>query len=276
MIYFTIMLKTKSSLIAAAVALLLIILSAWYWSGRPEPAQPESAPENQTSTAETAPAPEEQPAAQKPAAQPPAQPAAPPLSRVPSISILSPASGEKWAVGQNNTIKWSKAAGTTGGIYLVRASDKTTVGWISSEVSGKQTSFTWETIDVFLARRSPSKKNIQPGEYAIKIKFDDRYGTEISSPSFLIIYPSEVQIPIHQVSIRNFVFSPASVSVQKGDKVVFTNDDAVTHRVILSGFSPFVIEPGGKLTFDTSILFPGPYIFYSEEYSTLRLTLTVK
>lgn len=193
-----------------------------------------------------------------------------------SITITHPATGEKFVIGQNNLIQWSKEAGVAGSIYLVNNTDKSTVGWITSGVGVHQTSYTWNTRDVFLSLANPSKKDITPGTYIIKLKFDSARLADISSAPFQIIYPSQVEVRSYSVNIKNFVFLPDKITLKKGALLVFTNGDPVTHRIILQGFSPFTVASGGTLTFDTSVLAPSPYSFYSDVYSTMRLTVTVQ
>ncbi len=193
-----------------------------------------------------------------------------------TISILSPIPSEKWAIGETNTIKWSKESGVPGSVYLVKASDKSIVGWINSEIGPHQTSFTWDGRDVAVSRYNAQKRSVDRGEYIIKIVFDTNRIPTISSGVFSLLYKSEIPIGNYTVTIKGLVFSPSALSVKKGAKLTFVNNDSVTHQVILSSFSPFVIESGGSYIFDTSSLFPGIYDFYSDVYSSLRLKVTVQ
>ncbi len=211
-----------------------------------------------------------------PAAQPKPPAATVPSKPSTSITVVHPAAGEKFVIGQNNLIQWNKEAGVSGSIYLVNDAGKSIVGWINSEIGVHQTSYTWNTRDVFLSRSNPSKKDIVPGTYIIKLQFDSARLATVSSVPFQIIYPSQVEIQSYAVSIKNFFFSPDKITLKKGALLVFTNNDSVTHRIILQGFSPLTVAPGGTLTFNTSILAPSPYSFYSDVYSTMRLTVTVQ
>ncbi len=193
-----------------------------------------------------------------------------------SIVITHPTTGEKLVIGQNNLIQWNKEAGVGGSIYLVNDADESIVGWINPEIGVHQTSYTWNTRDVSLGRSNPSRKDIVPGTYVIKLQLDSARPTTISSMPFQIIYPSQVQIQSYTVNIKNFAFSPDKITLKKGALLVFANDDSIAHRIILQGFSPLTVAPGGTLTFDTSVLAPGPYSFYSDVYSTMRLAVTVQ
>ncbi len=273
--------NTKQT-ITIAVVLIVVVAVLWWVFGTQNGAQNTAAPPGNglptagvtvessstaSSTSPSVPTTATQPKSPTTAAQPKSSA---------SIAIIHPASGEKFVVGQNNLIQWSKEGGVSGSIYLVNSADKSTVGWINSEIAVHQTSYTWDTRDVFLSRSNPSKKDIVPGTYIIKLQFDSARLATVSSAPFQIIYPSQVQTPSYAISIKNFTFSPDNITVTKGTLLVFTNNDAVTHRIILQGFSPFTVTPGATLTFDTSVLAPSPYSFYSDVYSTMRLTVTVQ
>ncbi len=218
--------------------------------------------------------------ASSPAAHEPRQSSQTTIVQSSKISILSPVALDKWVIGQNNLIRWSGAAKISGSIYLVNAlikNESVPVGWIIPNIGPQQTSYTWDTRDVFLSRTNPAKKNLETGTYIIKIKFDSKVMPEVSSPTFSIIYPSEVVIPVYDVHINNFKFSPPTLTLKKGDKIKITNDDAVELRVLLSSFSPFVLKPGESFVFDTSVFSSGGlYTFYSDVYSSMVLKVTVQ
>ena len=56
------------------------------------------------------------------------------------------------------------------------------------------------------------------------------------------------------VSIANFAFSPADVSVKVGDSVTWTNNDTVPHTVTFASFASQELAPGATYThkFDTA------------------------
>ncbi len=193
-----------------------------------------------------------------------------------SINFTAPAADIKWVFGKTNTIQWIKETGSTGSVYLLSASDKSVVGWITQQTAPHQTSFAWNTRDLSISRTDPSKKTVATGAYIIKATFDGNPKIEFSSAPFSIIYESEVQIPVHNLTIQNYAFPSSSLTVKKGDKLVFTNNDPVTHTLNLTSYSPFVIPSGSQFTFDTNILTPGSYNFYSQAYPTLKITMTVQ
>lgn len=218
---------------------------------------------------------EQAPTSAAPASPAPKSPAPTPQTPKP-VSVLSPIASEKWVIGETNTISWNKESGLPGYIYLVKASDKSVVGWINSETGAHQTSFAWNGQDVAVSRYSSQKKNVEHGDYIIKIKFDRSQIPEASSGVFSLIYKSEAPIGNYTVPIKNYVFSPSVLSVRQKDNITFVNNDPVTHRIVVGSYSPFVVEAGASYTFDTSSLFPGMYDFYSDVYSSLKLKVTVR
>src|SRR3989338_5900720 len=51
------------------------------------------------------------------------------------------------------------------------------------------------------------------------------------------------------VSIKNFAFSPAELTVAKGTKVVWTNEDSAPHTIASDTFSSGSLSNGGKFEF---------------------------
>ncbi|RJP44938.1 hypothetical protein C4587_01455 [Candidatus Parcubacteria bacterium] len=268
----------KFLLPGAAVVVLLIIAFAASRSGKeasaPLPGQPEEkgseVPSPQTPSV-SAPAPA--PNAPQPS-QPAPKPAPPISSQAPAI--LSPDSGSEWVIGQNHEIRWSKAIGRNGEIYLIDAATKSVVGWILSSIGVNQTSYAWDTKEVYLSRTNPSKKEIAAGTYVIKIRFDGPV-PETQSPQFSVIYSHEAKIPTKAVSIENAALVPSTITAKKGDIVVFTNKDAVTYQIQIANISPpYSVAPGASFSFNTAVFNPGPYLISSAAYSSLRGTLVVQ
>lgn len=57
-------------------------------------------------------------------------------------------------------------------------------------------------------------------------------GTSPSSAPTLTLPPAPIPMPaIHAVTIKNFSFSPATITINKGDTVVWTNNDPMAHTV---------------------------------------------
>ena len=78
------------------------------------------------------------------------------------------------------------------------------------------------------------------------------------------------------ITIQNFSFSPAKVTVTPGEKVTVTNKDSVAHTVTANDkkFNTGDIEPGKTVTF-TAPSSPGscPYICAIHQYMTGMLTV---
>ncbi len=189
--------------------------------------------------------------------------------------ILTPLTGSEWVFGQKNIISWEKEAGISGGMALLDSQTRQTVGWILGTVGPHQTSYQWNAQEVSLSRLGGVKKDIGPDKYIIRITFDGPQPA-IESGIFSIIYASQVKIPVHSISIKNIAFDPKSVTAKHGDKLVFTNNDTMVHRVLFSGLSPYTLALGESFTFDTSIFSAGKYQFYSDTYPSMIGTLTLE
>jgi hypothetical protein len=256
-------------LVAGVLILLAVVLS---YSGRQTPPlQTESHVSNIGPTI---------PSSQKPKPAPVAPPSKPTTSKPSqpksSIAVLTPRTGDRWVIGENHDVKWSAETGRTGEMYLVNTGDGSIVGWIHSSLGIHQTFFTWDTKNVFLSRSSPSRKEIGTGTYIIKFRFDGPIPSFESGP-FSIIYPTQATIPVHAVSIQGASFVPLTVSAKQREKIVFTNNDAVSYQIRIANISPpYTVLPGDSFTFDTSVFTPGTYPLYSEAYPSLRGSLVVQ
>mgnify|MGYP001604039391 CR=1 FL=1 len=80
------------------------------------------------------------------------------------------------------------------------------------------------------------------------------------------------------VVIKNFVFSPASISVKKGDKIVFTNNDSAQHTVTADGggFSSDSLAKDQSFTLDTASLSAGNYGYYCSFHPSMKGTITIQ
>lgn len=193
------------------------------------------------------------------------------------IKITAPAEGAQWITNENHTIAWTKEAGITGSIYLADAETGQTVGWILSTTGMHQTSFTWNTSDIFTSRGGGLKKPVQIGRYIIKIKFDGTAFPEIRSGTFSIVYAEQIPYITYTVAIKNYALSPTTLSVKSGDTVVFTNTDSVVHHLTPTGFGePYTLQPNGSATLNTKNFVPGSYGYYSPDYTSLKFTVIVK
>ena len=81
----------------------------------------------------------------------------------------------------------------------------------------------------------------------------------------------------HTITIKNFAFSPPTISVAAGTAVTVTNDDQVSHTVtaMTGGFSTGDIGPGQSKTF-TAPNTPGTYSYFCSihQYMTGHLTVS--
>jgi hypothetical protein len=192
--------------------------------------------------------------------------------------ILAPLGGAQWVFGQNNTVQWKRDTDSIGYIYLVNAADGSIAGWLIQQTNAHDTSFSWNTRDLYISRTSPIKQDVAPGRYIIKVGFTSPQWGTIASAPFSIVAAAQAVAPVNAFFIKNGTFSPSSLSVKEGTKLIFTDNDAVAYHIIISGFGvPFTLEPGGSYTFDTSPLSPGgTYTFYSASSSVLRASVVIQ
>ncbi len=200
----------------------------------------------------------------------------PPPPPVAQITITSPAQDAAWVLQNQNTITWNQAAGSPGGIYLLNAGTGAIVGWIEQQVSATQTSFSWNTRDVFVSRTSPIKADVPAGRYRIALTFSSTRYPTVTSQTFSIIPLAEAQVATSTIVIQGTSFSPVSITVAKGTELLFVNHDTTSYKISASTVATITVGASASQTFDTSILSPGNYIFYSTIYPTLRLSITVK
>jgi len=102
------------------------------------------------------------------------------------IQLITPVSNDQWKFGQSNPISWNHEAGVTGEIDLLNAQTHALVGIVLSEIGPHQTSYSWDTRQIYLARYNPLKKDVTPGTYMIRIKFDGNNLPTLTSPAFTI------------------------------------------------------------------------------------------
>jgi len=103
-----------------------------------------------------------------------------------TIHLQAPIAGETWTIAQQNAVSWDRAAGVSGQIELLNATTKALVGVIIPQTGPNQTSYTWNTRDLFLSRTSPVKKNVTPGTYVVRLAFDGNNLSPVTSGAFTI------------------------------------------------------------------------------------------
>lgn len=86
------------------------------------------------------------------------------------------------------------------------------------------------------------------------------------------------EVEFFTVSIANFVYNPATVSVTRGDMVTFRNNDSVLHTAtaVNGTFSSGIVDPGETWTLDTAQLAPGTYEYRCTFHTAMTGILIVK
>ena len=82
-------------------------------------------------------------------------------------------------------------------------------------------------------------------------------------------------IPPVAVTIQNFAFIPASVTVPAGTTVTWTNQDSAPHQVAsdTGAFSSITLGQGGKYSF--TFTSPGTYPYHCSIHTFMKGTITV-
>ena len=193
-----------------------------------------------------------------------------------SNKVISPAAGARWSFGETHSIQWSEESLGNGAIYLVDATTKTVVGVVTPSLTLHQKTFTWNTRDVSVTRTGGQKKDVQPGQYFLRIVFEVGNKPIIESGIFSLIYASQQTTGVHTVIIKNYIATPLKVTVKRGDTIYIANNDTTSYTLAMSGFSPLVVPAGQTVKFETAALSVGSYEFYSSQYSALKLGITIQ
>lgn len=90
--------------------------------------------------------------------------------------------------------------------------------------------------------------------------------------------PNDADIKTINVDIKNFAYSPTTINVSKGDKVVFTNKDTAPHDVTADDgeFVSARLATDQSYTLDTSTIAAGNYQFYCSIHPEMRGTLNIR
>ena len=190
--------------------------------------------------------------------------------------VIAPAGGEQWVIRESHSIQWSEESLGNGSIYLIDAGTKAVVGLVTPSLTLHQKTFTWNTRDVFLYKSGSQKKDVQPGQYILRITFDVGNKPTIESGIFSLIYADQKATNSHSLIIKNYAANPTSLKVKKGETIYISNNDTISHKLSMSIFSPITITPSQTVLFGTSGLSVGFYEFYSEQYSGLKIGITVQ
>lgn len=89
--------------------------------------------------------------------------------------------------------------------------------------------------------------------------------------------PASASAKTWTVKIANMRFEPASLTVERGDTIVWVNEDVVAHTATSSaagGFDSQSIAPGGQWRDQAKA--PGRYPYACTFHPTMRATLIVK
>lgn len=103
-----------------------------------------------------------------------------------TIHFITPVANDLWTITLPNSIVWDREAGVTGEIELLDASTMKLAGVILNQTGPHQTSYSWNTRDLFLNNTSPSKTTVVPGHYVIRIIFNGNNLSPITSPVITI------------------------------------------------------------------------------------------
>lgn len=151
------------------------------------------------------------------------------------------------------------------------------VGWINSTTGADQTSFSWDTRSVYVSRGGGTKKDIAPGDYFIRVKFDSASYPVLESGiiAITIIAPAA---ETRTVTIQNYAFNPANTIVSRGGKVTFRNNDGMKHNVTFEStvYPVSHLDPGASAIIDTTGFPPGTYKYYCSLHPTMKGVLTVQ
>ncbi|MGY6241900.1 cupredoxin domain-containing protein [Burkholderia ambifaria] len=79
----------------------------------------------------------------------------------------------------------------------------------------------------------------------------------------------------HRITIEGMRFNPPSVTVARGDTIVWVNKDLVAHTATAAGlFDSHEIRPDASWTYVANT--PGRYAYICTFHPTMKATLTVK
>jgi len=79
----------------------------------------------------------------------------------------------------------------------------------------------------------------------------------------------------HRITIEGMRFNPPSVTVERGDKIIWVNKDLVAHTATAAGlFDSHEIRPNASWTYVANT--PGRHAYICTFHPTMKATLTVK
>jgi plastocyanin len=111
-----------------------------------------------------------------------------------------------------------------------------------------------------------------------QITVDSRFPETPAAPA-----PAPAPVPAvktHNLSMQNFTFNPSSITINRGDTLVWTNMDAINHTVTsststpLSGFGSDMIAPSQSYRF--TFTQPGTFQYHCSIHLTMTGTIIVR
>ena len=87
-----------------------------------------------------------------------------------------------------------------------------------------------------------------------------------------------IDTKVDVVAIQNFAFAQTTLTVKKGDKVMFTNKDTVAHTATADGgaWDSGLLSTGQSFTLDASKLAPGTYAYHCTPHPNMKATIIVQ
>jgi plastocyanin len=78
----------------------------------------------------------------------------------------------------------------------------------------------------------------------------------------------------YNISVVNFTFNPAALNIKKGDTVIWTNQDSVSHQIAGGTFNGPVMSNGQSYTFTFNST--GTFNYHCAIHPSMTGTITVK
>ncbi len=191
--------------------------------------------------------------------------------------FIRPLLNDQLVIKEGYDIAWSKAPGRAGYITLASALDKKPVGVITSNTDANQTFYRWDGHYVFVGRYSPVRKEVTSGSYFLTFIPDGPGAPSFSSSPFQLVYADQIAYSTHTVTIEKNLFSPATLSVKRGDTIVFTNKDSLGHTLGSSHLGQTYVAPDANFTVNTGLISTVSEVkFYDPNYSAMNFVLTIR
>lgn len=99
--------------------------------------------------------------------------------------------------------------------------------------------------------------------------------TTFAGAAALPLLVTAARAATHQVSIQNFAFSPANLTISAGDTVVFTNNDSAPHTATADNGSFDTGRLSGGASAQLTFGSPGSYSYICSFHPNMKGTITV-